>query len=258
MAMVLPVIGTQRRSGQQEADRPMDITSLPSPNFGDRRGMGRVELVVLHYTAMEDAEAAINTLCNPATEVSAHYVISKTGEICCLVEEDKRAWHAGEGTWAGRGDVNSRSIGIELDNDGLTPFEEPLMNSLEELLADILKRHELLPKSVIGHADMAPDRKLDPGILFDWHRLAEKGLSIWPDPALQGDFMKNAAYFGYPIECGEAHKLQAFRNRFRPGATGPITPADQAMMAGLARQFPADVTERTARRTPSRPMRPMD
>ena len=235
----------------------MDITTLPSPNFGDRRG-GRVELVVLHYTAMESCEAAINTLCNPETEVSAHYVIARTGEITRLVEEDQRAWHAGAGRWAGREDVNSRSIGIEMDNDGFTPFEEPLMAALEELLGDILERHELSPKAVIGHADMAPDRKLDPGVLFDWHRLAVKGLSIWPEPALEGEFMRNDAYFGYPVECGEAAILQAFRNRFRPGATGPMTPADQAMIAGLARQFPADVTERTARRTPSRPMRPMD
>lgn len=236
----------------------MDITSVPSPNFGDRLGMGDVELVVLHYTAMETCDAAINTLCNPETEVSAHYVISRTGEITRLVEEDKRAWHAGNGSWAGREDVNSRSIGIEMDNDGLSPFEEPLMDALEELLSDILQRHELPPKAVIGHADMAPARKLDPGVLFDWRRLVEKGLSIWPEPALKGEFLRNAAYFGYPIECGEAAILQTFRNRFRPGATGPMTPADQAMMAGLARQFPADVTERTARRTPSRPMRPMD
>ena len=257
MATVSLAIGTQRRSAQPEAARTMNITTLPSPNFGDRRG-GRVELVVLHYTAMDNCEDAINTLCNPETEVSAHYVIAKTGEITQLVEEDKRAWHAGAGRWAGRDDVNSRSIGIELDNDGFTPFENPLMESLEALLGEILERHELPAKAVIGHADMAPDRKLDPGVLFDWHRLAEKGLSIWPEPALEGEFMRNAAYFGYPVECGESGILQAFRNRFRPGATGPMTPADQAMMAGLARQFPADVTERTARRIPSRPMRPMD
>lgn len=234
----------------------MDITACPSPNFGDRKG-GAVELIVLHYTAMPDAPSALERLCDPEAEVSAHYLIAKTGEITRLVDEDQRAWHAGQGSWAGQDDVNSRSIGIELDNDGASDFEEPLMASLEELLADLLKRHGLDPKAVIAHSDMSPERKSDPGRLFDWQRLAAKGLSVWPDPAMGGEFIRNAAYVGYPTQTGEACVLDAFRQRFRPGASGPLSPADEAMMAGLARQHPADVTERIARRTPSRPLHSM-
>lgn len=233
----------------------MEITDHPSSNFGGR--LAGIDLIVLHYTAMESADAALERLCDPEAEVSAHYLIAKDGTLYRLVDEDKRAWHAGEGRWAGRHDINSRSIGIELDNDGTAPFEEALMTTLEALLADLLERHALPPKAVVGHSDVAPDRKQDPGPYFDWQRLAAKGLSIWPDPALRGEFLKDAAYFGYPIELGEPMILKAFRSRFRPGATGPLNVADEGMMSGLARQYPADVTERTARRTPTRPLNPL-
>ena len=232
----------------------MDIAERPSPNHGERRGGDRVELVVLHYTAMESADDALERMCDPECEVSAHYLIAKDGAVTQLVDEAHRAWHAGVGKWAGREDVNSRSIGIELDNDGQSFFPEKQMAALEELLADILARHHLEPKDVIAHSDMSPDRKIDPGRLFDWKRLANKGLSIWPEPSLPGDFMRYAAAFGYPVEHGEAAILDAFRQRFRPDASGPIGPADHAMMAGLARHYPSDVTARIARRTTSRPI----
>ena len=233
----------------------MEIAERQSPNHGERRSGGRVELVVLHYTAMDDAEAALERMCDAGCEVSAHYFVARDGAVMRLVDEEQRAWHAGEGKWAGRADVNSRSIGIELDNDGASPFPEEQMAALEELLADILTRHQLEPKDVIAHSDMAPERKSDPGRLFDWRRLAGKGLSVWPEPSLPGDFLRNAASFGYPVEHGESVVLEAFRLRFRPDATGPIGPADRAMMAGLARQFPSDVTARIARRITSRPVR---
>ena len=233
----------------------MDITDRPSPNFGERRDGVGIELIVLHYTAMADAEAALTRLCDPEAEVSSHYLIGRDGQLFRLVDEEKRAWHAGEGRWAGREDVNSRSIGIELDNDGTCEFGEPLMTTLEALLADLMERHELSAKSVIGHSDLSPGRKNDPGPNFNWERLAEAGLSVWPEPSLRGDFMKDAAYFGYPVELGEACILDAFRQRFRPFSSGPRSVADDALMAGLARQYPADVTERTARRVPSRPLR---
>ena len=235
----------------------MEIVDRPSPNFSDRPAGAAVQLIVLHYTAMAACEDALGRLCDPDAEVSAHYMIGRDGTLYRMVDESKRAWHAGEGRWAGRDDVNSRSIGIELDNPGDSPFDEPLMTTLEALLGDLLKRHGLAPKSVIAHSDMAPGRKNDPGPWFDWQRLADKELSVWPEPSVQGDFMKNAAYFGYPVETGEAPVLAAFRQRFRPGATGPLSVADQAIMSGLARQFPADVTERIARRVPSRPLRPL-
>lgn len=232
----------------------MEIVDRPSPNFGPRRGGAGVDLIVLHYTAMDSAEAALERLCDPETELSAHYLIARDGTLYRLVDEDCRAWHAGEGAWAGHDDVNSHSIGIELDNLGDGPFDEPLMTTLEALLTDLLDRHELPAKSVIGHSDMAPLRKSDPGPHFDWKRLAEKGLSVWPEPALGTDFLRHAAFFGYPVEDGADPVLEAFRARFRPFETGPLCAADEALMAGLARQFPADVTARTARRTPSRPL----
>ncbi|QMU59942.1 MAG: N-acetylmuramoyl-L-alanine amidase [Boseongicola sp.] len=203
---------------------------------------------------MESAEAALEKLCDSEAEVSAHYLIGRKGTVYGLVGEENRAWHAGAGHWAGREDVNSRSIGIELDNDGVTAFSDELMVSLEALLGEILSRHDLSPKAVIAHSDMAPDRKCDPGRLFNWKRLADKELSVWPEPALPGDFMRYAAAVGYPVEHGEAVVLDAFRQRFRPSASGPMGHADQAMMAGMARQWPADVTERIARRVPSRPI----
>lgn len=235
----------------------MDVTDLPSPNYGQRKGGLGVELIVLHYTAMDECQAALDRLCDKEAEVSSHYLIDRDGKLFRLVDEEKRAWHAGEGRWAGRDDVNSRSIGIELDNDGNGAFTEPLMTTLEALLAELLERHELSPKAVIGHSDLAPGRKNDPGPYFNWERLADAGLSVWPEPSLRGDFMRDAAYFGYPVEAGELQILSAFRQRFRPFATGPLDVADEAMMAGLARHHPADVTERIARRTPSRPLKPL-
>lgn len=232
----------------------MDIIDRPSPNFGERPVGASVSLVVLHYTAMEGCEDAMTRLCDPDCEVSAHYLIAADGALFRMVDEGKRAWHAGAGAWGGQDDVNSRSIGIELDNDGATPFTEDLMTTLHALLSDLLDRHDLPPKAVIGHSDMAPERKRDPGRHFDWSRLVASGLSIWPEPAIPTDFLSDAARFGYPTEKGEAVVLEAFRQRFRPDATGPLSTADSAMMAGLARQYPADVSAQITNRTTSRPL----
>lgn len=149
----------------------------PSPNFGPRKGGAGVELVVLHYTAMQSAQAALERLCDPGPEVSAHYLIAKDGTLYQMVDEAERAWHAGAGSWLGREDVNSRSIGIEIDNDGRSPFSAAAMDTLEYLIADILARHGLGPQAVIGHEDMAPGRKMDPGPKFDWARLVRVGLA---------------------------------------------------------------------------------
>ena len=233
----------------------MEIIERPSPNFGQRRGNAAVDLIVLHYTAMADADAALKRLCDPEAEVSAHYLIAKDGQVFRLVDEKHRAWHAGIGSWAGHDDVNSRSIGIELDNAGDEPYTEPLMASLIQLLAGLLERHDLPPKAVLGHSDIAPDRKSDPGPYFNWQRLADEGLSVWPEPSQRGDFLRDAAHFGYSDQWDEDTIRTAFRQSFRPFETGPLNVADVAMMAGLARQHPADVTQRTARRTPSRPLK---
>ncbi len=211
----------------------------PSPNFGERRDGLRPELVVLHYTAMASCAEARARLCDPAHEVSAHWLISERGEAEALVPEEARAWHAGAGEWRGAGDVNSRSIGIELANTGSQPFAAPQMAVLERLLAGIMDRWSLPPEAVIAHSDLAPTRKSDPGPRFDWRRLALQGLSVWPeegeaDPAA---FLPALRRFGYP-EAPEDALLTAFRLRFRPWARGPLDRIDAGLATDLARRFP--------------------
>ncbi|MCP4822415.1 MAG: N-acetylmuramoyl-L-alanine amidase [Shimia sp.] len=208
------------------------IIEYPSPNFGPRRDGLRPELVVLHYTAMATAEAALDRLCDPAPEVSAHYLICEKGRVFRLVDEKMRAWHAGAGTWQGKADINSRSIGIELDNRGTHPFSEPQMAALETLLPAIMTRWSIPASGVIGHSDMAPGRKFDPGPSFDWRRLARQGLAIWPDdqPA-EGDWYRAAAALGYDVDSADA--LAAFRARFRPWATGPLDAEDARIATRL-------------------------
>lgn len=206
----------------------------PSPNFGPRRDGLRPSLIVLHYTALPDPEAALALLCDPAAEVSAHYVLGADGTLWRLVPEDMRAWHAGAGAWGGAGDVNSRSIGIELDNDGASPFPEAQMVALEALLDDIMGRWAIPASGVIAHSDLAPDRKRDPGPRFDWRRLARSGRAVWPGAGDARDFLTDARAAGYPADLGEELVLSAFRQRFRPHAEGPLCDEDRALMAGLA------------------------
>jgi N-acetylmuramoyl-L-alanine amidase len=194
--------------------------------------------VVIHYTGMASCAAAAARLCDPAAEVSAHWLIDTDGTCIPLVDEGLRAWHAGAGAWRGQGDVNSRAIGIELQNDGAAPFAAPQMAALCRLLAGIMARWPVPPEGVIAHSDMAPDRKRDPGRHFDWRRLALAGLSVWPE-AGTGDpagFLGDAAAFGYP-PLDAAVVLQAFRLRFRPWARGPVDAVDAGMAADLARRF---------------------
>lgn len=226
-------------------DTAPEIIKSPSPNFGPRREGAQPALIVLHYTAMTSAEAALDRLCDRRAEVSAHYLIARDGRIWQMVAEDQRAWHAGAGAWGDVRDVNSRSIGIELDNTGAHPFAEPQMAALEWLLHGIMQRWRIGPHRVIAHSDMAPERKSDPGPRFDWRRLARQGLSIWPEaecfvepdtPAQS--FTVSALAFGYPAEVSDDARLTAFRARFRPGAEGPLAPEDVAMMAALATRWP--------------------
>jgi N-acetylmuramoyl-L-alanine amidase len=212
----------------------LDIVARPSPNCAERRDGLRPSLVVLHYTAMASAEAALDRLCDPKAEVSAHWLIGEGGEVFALVPEELRAWHAGEGSWGGAGDVNSRSIGIELQNDGRSPFPERQMAALEALLRGVMDRWGIAPAGVIAHSDMAPDRKGDPGLRFDWRRLARAGLAVWPEPAPPGDFAADMAAFGYPQVAPDL-LLAALRLRFRPWAEGPPDAVDAALAAGLAR-----------------------
>lgn len=210
--------------------------------------------MVIHYTAMQSCAAALERLCDPAHEVSAHYVISEHGAVFALVDEAMRAWHAGAGRWGDVRDVNSRSVGIELANPGDAPFAAPQMRALEVLLRGVMTRHAIAPQRVIGHADMAPGRKADPGARFDWRRLALQRLSVWPAakargnpvaadaPMLPAMFMQAAINFGYDPAQPCDTVLAAFRSRFRPGAAGSLDPVDLAMMRDLAHRFPVDRT----------------
>ena len=203
---------------------------------------------------MASAKAAANTLCNPDTEVSAHYLIAEDGEVISLVPEAMRAWHAGAGAWGYVRDVNSRSIGVELANTGFTPFAAAQLDALTDLLNGIKARWAIRPERVIGHSDMAPGRKIDPGARFDWRRLALEGLSVWPAAAAgaplseegpQGAddarFAAAMAAFGYTATQDPALLLNSFRLRFRPRHDGPLDATDIAMITDLARRFPVDV-----------------
>ncbi|SOC18929.1 N-acetylmuramoyl-L-alanine amidase [Rhodobacter maris] len=222
------------------------MTEAPaSPNFGARRGGARPELVVLHYTGMASCAAARARLCDPAAEVSAHWLIAEDGTVEALVPEEMRAWHAGAGGWAGFTDVNSSSIGIELANPGDAPFPEPQMTALEALLGAILARWGIAPQAVIAHSDMAPGRKADPGPRFDWARLARQGLAVMPapggiaPPVTAAGFLGMAETFGYP-EAPLEVLLAAFRLRFRQRHAGPLDATDMALITDLALRFGAD------------------
>ena len=206
----------------------------------------RPDLIVLHYTAMANARAAEDRLCDPSAEVSAHYLIAGDGAVTQLVAEEARAWHAGAGRWGAVADVNSRSIGIELDNRGTHPFAAPQMDALEALLAGIMARWLIPPQRVIGHSDMAPGRKVDPGPRFDWARLARQGLAI-ATPRIfaenSGDTAQLSAdlhRLGYTAECDDATRLAAFRLRHRPHHHGPPDGIDAALARELAARFPVD------------------
>ena len=159
----------------------------PSPNHSERKGGDAPDMIVLHYTGMPDDQAAIRQLCNPRSEVSAHYVVLPDGYIIQLVAEARRAWHAGTSSWAGESDVNSRSIGIEIANPGhehgYAEFPRRQIAAVTALCRSILTRHRVPPQRVLAHSDVAPARKRDPGEKFPWKVLADSGIGLWVKPA---------------------------------------------------------------------------
>jgi N-acetylmuramoyl-L-alanine amidase len=205
----------------------------PSPNFDARPGSGGVDMLILHYTGMRTAQEALDRLCDPAAKVSAHYLIDEDGTVWHLVDEGKRAWHAGVSSWRGRGDINGASIGIELVNPGhefgYRPFPEAQMAALELLAQEILRRHKVPPRHVLGHSDVAPQRKQDPGELFDWARLHRDGIGLWPDfstralvPEATAAFQVALAAIGYAcpqtgaLDAETQAVVTAFQRHFRP------------------------------------------
>ena len=197
---------------------------LPSPNHDERRLP--ITMVVLHYTGMRSAGEALARLTDGQAKVSAHYCIDEDGTVTALVHESRRAWHAGEAYWRGIRDVNSASVGIELVNPGhefgYRPFPPAQMAALIPLLADIVWRNAIEPANVVGHSDVAPARKADPGELFDWPRLARFGLAEpTPRPRIRllhenpGAFTLGLERLGYDITDPRA-ATRAFQRRFRP------------------------------------------
>lgn len=208
----------------------------PSPNFGARRP----NFVIIHHTADDSAEGSLRTLTNPKLEVSAHYLIGRDGKLYYLVDELARAWHAGESYWGGATDLNSASIGIELDNNGREPFAEPMIATLLDLLDDIKRRYKIPTANFLGHGDIIPGRKVDPSRYFPWQRLAERGYGVWCEPPytqvsatpVSDDALLLAA-LGYDITRLDATR-GAFRRHFLANeSTVALTDNERALLQCL-------------------------
>jgi N-acetylmuramoyl-L-alanine amidase len=197
---------------------------------------------VLHHTNDNFAETALRTLTARDSGVSAHYLIARDGEVFYLVDEARRAWHAGESYWAGQRDLNSASIGIELDNNGSEPFAEAQIASLLALLADLKERYQRSPASFLGHGDIAPGRKVDPSVYFPWKRLADNGFGLWCEPpypvvpaGLDTALLLQA--FGYNVWNLNA-AIGAFKRRFVPDdPTSTMTDRDRAVLYCLVQEM---------------------
>lgn len=215
--------------------------NCPSPNHGTRAEGSAIDMVILHYTGMESEDRALRWLCDPESAVSSHYFIFEDGRIAQLVDEERRAWHAGKSFWAGETDINSRSIGIEIANPGhefgYRPFPDVQIASVIALMADILLRHQIPPERILAHSDISPLRKEDPGEYFPWEILHRAGVGHWVTPTVitSGPMVKRgdrhgdvsrwralAAAYGYGVTEGDELDLEteatvrAFQRHFRP------------------------------------------
>ncbi len=203
-------------------DTALPVTVVASPNQDVRRPT----MVVIHYTSNDDVEHSLDTLTSAVRKVSAHYLIDRQGRLYQLVPEERRAWHAGQSYWAGESDINSRSIGIELDNNASEPFDERQISTLLNLLQDIQTRHRIKPANIVGHSDVAPGRKVDPGVYFPWRRLAASGFGLWcesPEAVTESsetiEMLLTA--LGYDPRIPEASRL-AFKSHYLNNGDGVI------------------------------------
>ncbi|WP_282278587.1 N-acetylmuramoyl-L-alanine amidase [Stenotrophomonas sp. PS02297] len=229
--------------GHTPPRNPM-ATWVPSPNQDVRRP----NLIVIHFTEQHSVQQSLDTLRsrNSGGPVSAHYLIGADGRNYQLVSDERRAWHAGSGSWGSFTDLNSASIGIELDNDGKSPFAEAQIQSLLVLLEDLCTRLRIPRAQIIGHQDLAPTRKPDPGPLFPWKRLAEAGFGRWPaadaPPAPDGfDPWTALRLIGYPLD-DRAATVRAFRNHFRGQGGSELDAEDLRILHALASRDPAAST----------------
>lgn len=224
-----------------------------SPNHGPRTS-GGIDMLVLHYTGMRSAQDALKRLCDKSSDVSAHWLVEEDGTLHALVPENRRAWHAGVSSWRGRTDINSRSIGIEIVNPGhefgYRPFPDAQIAAVIALCQAILARHPgIPPRNVVGHSDVAPLRKEDPGELFDWKRLAAAGIGLWPQPVeavptAQPDSIQAVqdvlAEIGYAaprsgqLDEATAKAIVAFQRHYRPADLSGMPDAETwALMLAL-------------------------
>lgn len=232
------------------------VIERPSPNHGPRPAGKPVDILLLHYTDMVRISETLDRLCDPDAQVSAHYLVGEDGRIWSMVPEDRRAWHAGVSWWDGDSDVNSRSIGVEIANPGHSHgyrgFPDIQMAAVESLCRGILARHPIPPHRVLGHSDVSPGRKIDPGHRFDWRRLASRGIGLWPTSAPPADLSPSEiaaalATIGYRTDSADpAHPecrsaLWSFRRHWCPDTLD--RPLDSAM-AGVLRAV-ADVIKKT-------------
>ena len=215
----------------------------PSPNFDSRPDGAPIDMLVFHYTGMRTAAAALDRLTDPEARVSAHYVVEEDGTVWRLVDEKARAWHAGISAWRGETDINGRSVGIELVNPGhefgYRPFPGAQMEALIELAKGVLERHPIPPRNVVGHADIAPARKMDPGELFDWPRLAAAGIGLWPadgQKAGAGGHARELGGIGYDT-ADLAAAVTAFQRRFRPSSIDGAIDAETGRLIGAVHRL---------------------
>jgi N-acetylmuramoyl-L-alanine amidase len=241
---------------------------IPSPNFGERNKGLLPDMIVLHYTGMPDVEGAITRLCTSGTDVSAHYIVLEDGRIVQCVQESKRAWHAGVGFWAGEADINSCSIGIEIINRGhdwgYPDFPRRQIAAVTTLCRGIMLRHDLPSHRVLGHSDVSPARKKDPGEKFPWHSLANSGVGHWvlPAPIMRGETIRLGAQganvlalqhalarYGYGIEATSKYDTQtvevvtAFQRHFRPARVDGVTDhSTLTTLQALLGSLPAEIS----------------
>lgn len=192
---------------------------MRSPNHDDRGG-APIDMLLLHYTGMKSAQEALARLCDPDAKVSAHYTIDEDGAVYSHVPETRRAWHAGQSHWAGASDINARSIGIELVNPGhefgYREFADTQIASLITLCHSILLRHPIPSARVLGHSDVAPARKDDPGELFPWMQLAKAGIGLWPQAVASNLGPDALTRYGYDPSAPQDKVVTAFQRHFRP------------------------------------------
>jgi N-acetylmuramoyl-L-alanine amidase len=249
-------------------DSSIAFDVIPSPNHGERNNGRSPDMILLHYTGMPDAEGAIKRLCSPGTEVSAHYIVLEDGRIVQCVPEERRAWHAGIASWAGEEDINSCSIGIEIVNRGhdwgYPEFPLRQIAAAITLCRGIMLRRNVPPHRVLGHSDVAPSRKKDPGEKFPWHSLANSGVGHWvqPAPIVPGDVLRLGtisekvrdlqlalAKYGYGVSTSGQYDgptmdvVTAFQRHFRPERVDGIAdPSTQATLRSLLASLAADAT----------------